>query len=178
MNPLALLLLQSSTVAPGAVAAVDPPRLPNAPAPPAPPASPAPGRLEEVTEAIVADVVGEETHMNDVVPAVENEVLEQAASKPVVAEVAVVDTPVAAPVAAAATAPAKDTSEEEDLIEGIVNTLIEDDGDGSSVLEKIINFTKFMIKISDDDDSGELLRVPDTKKTSAEDDDGDKKKIE
>lgn len=89
----------------------------------------APGRLEEVTEPSVAEVVGEQTHMNDVVPAIENEVIEQAASEPVVA----VEAPVVAPVVAVANAPVvKDTSEEEDLIEGIVNTLIEDDGDGSS----------------------------------------------
>lgn len=90
-----------------------------------------PAKLEEVTELPVAVV--EEAH-SDAVSVAENEILELAASEPVAAEVAAVaaETPVVAPVAAAlATEPVvKDTSEEEDLIEGVVNALIEDDGEG------------------------------------------------
>lgn len=77
---------------------------------------------------------------NDVVP--EGEALETAASEIIVAQAPIVAaTPVAtvpeSPVAAVAAAPVKATSEEEEgLIEGIVNTLILEDGDG-----KLIKFS-------------------------------------
>lgn len=73
--------------------------------------------------------------VNEVVPIVEGEILEPAASEIVVAEVpTVVTQTVTAPEspAAVASTPVKATSEEEEgLIEGIVNTLIlDDDADG------------------------------------------------
>lgn len=82
----------------------------------------------DVTEIPVMSAV-EEVQANEIVP-VESEILEPAASEVVVAEVptpVVADAPVST---VAAVAPAKETSEEDDLIEGIVNTLIEDDGEG------------------------------------------------
>lgn len=73
--------------------------------------------------------------MNEVLPVVEGEILEPAASEIVVAEAPVVSVTQAAPVAVAAVAATtvKQTSEEEEgLIEGIVNTLIDDDADGEN----------------------------------------------
>lgn len=64
--------------------------------------------------------------VNEILPVVEGEILEPAASEIVVSEIPVAVTP-AAVVAAIAAAPVKQSSEEEEgLIEGIVNTLIDD----------------------------------------------------
>lgn len=73
--------------------------------------------------------------LNEVMPVVEAEILETAASENVVAEIPVVVAQTAtapeSPVAAVVATPVKATSEEEEgLIEGIVNTLLDDDTDG------------------------------------------------
>lgn len=87
----------------------------------------------DVTEIVEVATVMDDVQSNEVAP-VEGESLETAASEnvavetPVVENAVVADSPVVAEVQPQQ--PAKDTSEEEDLIEGIVNTLIEDDAEG------------------------------------------------
>lgn len=85
---------------------------------------------------------------NEVIPVVEAEILEPAASEIVVAEVPVAVTPAVVAIQetvapAAVTAPVKATSaEEEGLIEGIVNTFIEDDGtEGELEIVLMIEFS-------------------------------------
>lgn len=81
-------------------------------------------QVAESEAAVVPETV------NEVLPVVEGEILEPAASEIVVSEVpvAITATVPESPVAAVVSAPVKQTSEEEEgLIEGIVNTLIEDD---------------------------------------------------
>lgn len=85
--------------------------------------------VADIIEA-VPEKVEVMTTLNDPIPVVEGEVLETASSEviaPVVAAVASPETPAAAPV--------KADSEEEGLIEGIVNTFI---GDGK-LFQKIIS---------------------------------------
>lgn len=87
---------------------------------------------EVVTEA--PEKVVESDAVNEVVPAASNDVpvVEPVLTGEVVPSVpaVVADSPVAAVVPAVTSAPVKATSEEEDgLIEGIVNTLILDDGE-------------------------------------------------
>lgn len=74
--------------------------------------------VADVVEAL-PEKVEVMTTLNDPIPVVEGEVLETASSEVVA--------PVVAAVASPAPAPVKDASEEEGLIEGIVNTFI---GDG------------------------------------------------
>lgn len=81
---------------------------------------------------------------NEIIPVVEGEVLETAASEIVASEVPVAVTQTVSvpesPIAAVASTPVKQTSEEEEgLIEGIVNTLIsDDDTDGNTKTVTII----------------------------------------
>lgn len=68
---------------------------------------------------------------NEIIPVVEGEILEPAASEIIVAELPVTQAAVASETPVVATTPIKATSaEEEGLIEGIVNTLIDDGTDG------------------------------------------------
>lgn len=99
--------------------------------------------LRDVTEIAEIATVMEDVQTNEVAP-VEVEALETAASENVVVETPSVVESVAAevPVVTEASQPAKETSEEEDLIEGIVNTLIEEDADGMKNFE----IYKFFVK--------------------------------
>lgn len=128
-----------------------------------------PEKVESVPESV-----------NEIIPVVEGEILEPAASEIVASELPAIVTQAASvpesPVAAiVSSAPVKQTSEEEEgLIEGIVNTLILDDGDGDLKNNYFIE-TRQQLLISDEDDtSDELLRVGEKKKPvdSDEDDDG------
>lgn len=92
---------------------------------------------EVITEAVPEKVV-ESDAVNEVVPPTANDVpvVEPMLVGEVVPSVpaVVADSPVAAIVPAVTSAPVKATSEEEDgLIEGIVNTLILDDGDDGEI---------------------------------------------